>query len=107
MTIESIVLGVVILTMLIILIKEWLAPDVTVFLALSVIYFLGILSPMEAFSGFSNPSVLTVALLFIIGSAVRNSGILFILVTKILGSTHKLSWITVKMMSPVAFFLPF
>jgi di/tricarboxylate transporter len=88
--------------MFIILIKEWLSPEFTVFLALSTLIVLGILSPNEALRGFSNPGVHTVALLFIISSAVLKSGILDSLVGKLLNPQKSLSQLFLRLMFPVS-----
>ncbi|MDQ0339010.1 di/tricarboxylate transporter [Caldalkalibacillus uzonensis] len=87
--------------------KEWLAPYLTVFISLALLVLLGILTPEEAFIGFSNPGVITVALLFIIGSAVHKSGVLYRWVVHLLGKTKSLSLILVKIMSSVSFLSAF
>ncbi|MHA1179278.1 MAG: SLC13 family permease, partial [Alphaproteobacteria bacterium] len=50
--------------------------DVVAVLALVASLILGLVTPDEAFTGFSNPAVVTVALVLILSAAIRASGIL-------------------------------
>ena len=52
-------------------------------LLLTVLLLLGYLSPSEAISGFSNPAVITIALLFILSHALEKTGLLEYLVERI------------------------
>jgi len=68
------IVSLVIVTVVILLVTEKLSVDVT---AIGIIVFLsvtGILSPVEAVSGFSNPAVITVAAMFLISSAMVRTG---------------------------------
>lgn len=55
--------------------SEKLALDLVGVLALIALYFTGILSTEEIFSGFSDPIVVTLAALFIIGGALFRTGV--------------------------------
>ena len=58
------------------LIKNW-APADAVFLGATVLLAaLKIITPEQAFSGFSNPGVLTIAALFVVAAALRETGVL-------------------------------
>ena len=76
MELEAILtLGVVAL-IFVAMIKNLAPPDLlfigcTAFLAL-----LGIITPAEAFAGFSNPGMLTVAVLFVVAAGLRETGVL-------------------------------
>jgi di/tricarboxylate transporter len=50
--------------------------DVVAALALVATILLGLIEPKEAFTGFSDPAVITVALVLILSAAIRSSGIL-------------------------------
>ncbi|OAS84635.1 SLC13 family permease [Metabacillus litoralis] len=102
MTLDAIILCIILSSMFIVLIKEWLSPEFTVFLAISALMLTGILTPTEALNGFSNPGVHTVALLFILGAAVSKSGILHELVNKILSPKKSISQILLRLMVPVS-----
>ena len=68
-------LGIIAL-MMVALLKEFARPDMIFLGALGLLLLFGILSPEEAFNGFSNPAVLTVAALFIVAIGVQNTGAL-------------------------------
>lgn len=87
--------------MLIALAFEILAPDIIVFSALGLLLLGDVLSPKEAFAGFSNPGMLTVGLLFIIAYAAQSSGILAFLADKVMGRSGGGHRSLVRMMVPV------
>ncbi|MFC0472666.1 SLC13 family permease [Halalkalibacter kiskunsagensis] len=92
----------VVVAMLICLIKEIARPDFIVFCALAVLLLTGILSPADALRGFSNEGMLTVALLFIVAGAVKQSGMLNHVVTKSMGTGKSPKMSLVQMMVPVS-----
>ncbi|PLX86322.1 MAG: hypothetical protein C0617_01735 [Desulfuromonas sp.] len=53
---------------------EWLRMDLVALLVLLALGLTGLVSVEEAFSGFSNPAVITVAAMFVISSAIANTG---------------------------------
>jgi len=65
-------------------VTEKLRVDVVAFLVVVALMVTGILDTSEALSGFSNPAVLTVAALFIVGGAVFQSGLAAAIGTRIL-----------------------
>ena len=64
-------------------VTELFSIDVTAMLLLTILLLLGYLSPSEAISGFSNPAVITIALLFILSHALEKTGLLEYLVVRI------------------------
>ena len=56
-------------------ITEWLRVDVVAIGVMVALMLTGLLTPQEALSGFSNPAVLTIAALFIIGGAIMQTGL--------------------------------
>ena len=64
-------------------VTELFSIDVTAMLLLTVLLLLGYLSPSEAISGFSNPAVITIALLFILSHALEKTGLLEYLMVRI------------------------
>ena len=64
-------------------IKEYFSIDVTALIILSCFFGLGYLTPTEAVSGFSNPAVITIGLLFVLSSAIQKTGLLEYLVVTI------------------------
>jgi di/tricarboxylate transporter len=72
-------LAVVIATVLA-LAREWVAPSIAVVGAMVVLLVTGVVSPQQAFAGFSNPAPITVAALFVLARAVEKTGVLLPLV---------------------------
>ena len=68
---------------IVLFITELFSIDVTAMLLLTVLLLLGYLSPSEALSGFSNPAVITIALLFILSHALQKTGLLEYVVVRI------------------------
>ena len=56
-------------------ITEWLRVDVVALIVVIALMISGLLTPSEAISGFSNPVVLTIAALFVIGGGVLQTGL--------------------------------
>ncbi len=71
-------------------ITEWLRVDVVAIGVMIALMLTGLLSASEAISGFSNPAVLTIASLFIIGGAVLQTGLAGVIGRRILqvAGTH-------------------
>jgi len=83
MTLEiAIVLGVITL-MFILFVGELFPLDVTALSILAVVLVLGYISPEEAISGFANPAVIIIALLFVLSHALQKSGILEYMVIRL------------------------
>ena len=78
----AIVLGVITL-MFILFVGELFPLDVTALSILAVVLVLGYISPEEAISGFANPAVITIALLFVLSHALQKSGILEYMVIRL------------------------
>ncbi len=77
MTLEMVFVLSMIILMFAALLLELARPDIIVFSALVIFVLTGLLTPEEAFNGFSNQGMLTIALLFIVaGGAVQKHGII-------------------------------
>ena len=82
MNIEIIIVVGVLIVGFFLFIKEYFSIDVTALIILSCFFGLGYLTPTEAVSGFSNPAVITIGLLFVLSSAIQKTGLLeYIVVT--------------------------
>ena len=93
---------IVVLLMLIALASEFISSDFVMFFALSALLFAGIIDLGDAFSGFSNKGMLTVAVLFIVSKAVENTGALNYFADKFLSKKKELgiSRLMLRMMIP-------
>ena len=69
--------------MFILFVMELFPLDVTALSILAVVLVLGYISPEEAISGFANPAVITIALLFVLSHALQKSGILEYMVIRL------------------------
>lgn len=65
-------------------VSERLAPDVTAFLALLALLLTGVLTPYEAFSGFSHPATIAVAAVLVLSAAVERTGALTYIARRLL-----------------------
>ena len=60
---------------MILFLTEWIAPDLVALLVVVALGVSGILTPQEAFSGFSRSAVITIIAIFILAEALRRSGV--------------------------------
>ncbi|HXV28089.1 MAG TPA: SLC13 family permease, partial [bacterium] len=99
----------VVILMMIALSIEFAGTDVILFGALCVLMLTGVVTPTEAFSGFSNPAMLTVGVLFIISAAIQNTGAMNNFVSYFLGTSKKegMPSLMLRMTAPIAFLSAF
>jgi di/tricarboxylate transporter len=57
------------------LVTEWIPMEVTALLSLGAVALIGLVSPVEALSGFSNPAVVTVWAVFILSGGLTRTGV--------------------------------
>ena len=94
-------LGVTLVAVLI-LARDLFAPSLTLLLAVVVLLLAGVLSPEQAFSGFSNPAPITVAALFVLAAAVEKTGALQPIVRTVLGTPRGQRRALARMVAPTA-----
>jgi di/tricarboxylate transporter len=96
------------LIMTIVLLKEWVDIEITVTGILLLLILGKVVTPEEAFSGFSNVGVLSIGILFVVAGSIKSTGLLDELNKRIYGSNNK--GITSKLfhlLIPVTFFSAF
>jgi di/tricarboxylate transporter len=76
------------LAILLVLIRDLLPPDLVFVAAVVVLVLAGIITPTEAFAGFANPAVITVAMLFIVTAGLQETGLLEAAGHRLLGSAR-------------------
>jgi di/tricarboxylate transporter len=76
---EIIVVLAILAAVILLLITEWMPLEVLALLVLGVLAVTGILSPIEALAGFSNPAVVTIWAVFILSGGLTRTGITNIL----------------------------
>ncbi len=65
-------------------VSERLAPDLTALLALLALLLTGVLTPYEAFSGFSHPATISVAAVLVLSAGVERTGALTYIARRVL-----------------------
>ncbi|CAO1661601.1 Potassium transporter TrkA [Halomonas sp. NYA30] len=79
-----------------------IAPDMILMAALAFLVVSGILSPPEALAGFANPGVMTIATLYIVAAALKETGAVQWLARILLGQPRSLSEAQLRMLLPAA-----
>ena len=102
------------LTLLILLIAiilfatEWIRMDLVSLMVLLAVALTGLVTPEEAFSGFSNPAVITVAAMFVLGAGISSTGAISTLGEHLIRMTgHNQTLMIASIMGVVAFFSAF
>lgn len=93
---------VVVVVMFVALAKEVLSTEAIMFSALVALWTKGVVSTGEALSGYSNPQVLAVALLFIVSAGMRETGGMNAVTKFILGKEFERKSVLVRMLVPAA-----
>jgi di/tricarboxylate transporter len=65
-------------------VSEKAPPDVTALLAIIALLLAGVLTPAEAFSGFSHPATISVAAVLVLSAAIERTGVLTIVARRVL-----------------------
>lgn len=78
------------------------APDITMLGGITVLLTLRVLTPKEALDGFSNPGMVTVAVLYVVAAGLRDTGALDAIVPTVLGVPKRAWGAQLRMMVPVA-----
>ncbi len=84
------------------LMKEVFSADFTVFGSLVVLWVVGIIDTEQALSGFSNPQVITVGLLFIVSAALQETGALAWASRVMLGPRKDGRALIARLLTPIA-----
>ncbi|MDG0968262.1 MAG: SLC13 family permease [Porticoccaceae bacterium] len=79
-----------------------IAVDIALAAVMAILLVFGVLSPVEALQGFSNPALFIIACFYIVSSAIKESGALHWWVMKWLGSKSSASQAMPRIMLPVA-----
>ena len=77
------------------------SADLVVLTALGVLLVTGVLTPQQAFAGFANEGLVTVAVLFIVAAALRDTGGMARLTERVLGIPRTVLGAQMRLMLPV------
>lgn len=78
----------VVLASLIALVKNWAPPDLLFLSGTALLALAGVISPSQAFSGFANEGMLTVAVLFVVAAGLAETGVLSYVGHQVLGGAR-------------------
>ncbi len=92
----------VVVGMVVVMAANLVGPDLVLIAAVTVLLLTGIIEPSEAFVGFSNPAVITIAALFVVAAGVKETGGLDLAGRVVLGRPRSLAGGQLRMMFPVA-----
>ena len=98
MTIEIAILLGLLLTALVLFARELFPMEVTAFGVLVALMLLGIISPADALAGLSNPAVVTIGMLFVLGHAVAKTGVLEVAAEKLSNMVGARQWLGVSIL---------
>lgn len=107
MSYSALVLLVLLGLLIYLLYTEKLHPAVSFFLVVAALVVLGILTPQEALTGFSNEQIAVIALLLVISSIIKKFEITGLVFSKLLGGEERYSVFLAKMMGIVSFLSAF
>lgn len=92
----------VIAGLIVALVREIARIDVTVLSTLALLLVAGVVTPAEAFSGFSDPAVITIAALYVIAAGIHRTGALTFIDRLIAPDRSSLTGLLLRVMSPTA-----
>jgi di/tricarboxylate transporter len=92
----------VIVGMVVVMAANLAGPDMVLIAGVTILLLAGIIEPAEAFAGFSNPAVITIAALFVVAAGIKETGGLDLAGRVVLGRPRSLAGGQLRMMFPVA-----
>jgi di/tricarboxylate transporter len=92
----------VIVAMVLVMAANAAGPDLVLIGGVTILLLAGVIDPSEAFTGFSNPAVITIAALFVVAAGVKETGGLDLAARVVLGRPRSLAGAQLRMMFPVA-----
>jgi di/tricarboxylate transporter len=84
-----------------------IGPDLIVIAGLTLLLVTGVLSPEQAFAGFANEGMLTVAVLFVVAAAIDETGAAQMITRRLLGRPRNMLSAQALIMAPGALFSAF
>lgn len=100
MTFEIGLILLLLLTVLALLATTNISPDVTLVAAMLVLMVSGVLTPGEALVGFSNPGIITVAVLYVVAAGLKETGAIQFIAYRVLGRPETIRAAQARMLVP-------
>ena len=82
--------------------RDIIAPPVAVVAAVVILLVADVITPAQAFGGFSNPAPITVAALYVVSRAVQKTRALQPFVATTLGGSENQRWTLARLLTPTA-----
>jgi di/tricarboxylate transporter len=79
-----------------------LAPDIILLTGVTLLLVAGVIAPAQAFAGFSNEAVITVAALYVVAAGLRDTGAQDLIARGLFGRARSVPHAQMKVMLPVA-----
>ena len=92
----------VLASILLLLIFNVASAEIVVLVGLAVLLFTGVLSTDEALAGFANEGMMTVAVLYVVVAALRETGVMGWIAQRVFGQPETVPSAQLRMMLPVA-----
>ena len=102
MSVDATITLTVLICFLIVAISGRLAVDIALAVSMTALLVFGVLTPNEAFQGFSNPALFIIASFYIVSSALKESGALHWWIMRWLGKKRSVKGAIPLIMAPVA-----
>lgn len=74
-------------------VREAVPPDVTALLVILALLLTGVLTPTEAFSGFSHPATISVAAVLVLSAGIEHTGVLTLVARRLFAPLGKTEWL--------------
>jgi di/tricarboxylate transporter len=78
----------IVLAIFVALARNWAPPDMLFLAGVSLLALFNVITPQEAFAGFANEGMLTVAVLFVVAEGLRETGVLDVVGQRVLGAAR-------------------
>jgi len=102
MTFAAVVALCVLVAVFLVLALTRIPPDAALVGALVILLFSGVLTSSEALSGFSNEGMITIAVLFVVGAGLTETGAVAALAERIFGRARTTAGAILRVMAPTA-----
>lgn len=84
------------------LLRDLARPDLIFLSGLAFLLVAGVITPADAFAGFSNSAVLAVGALFVVAAGIEETGAVRVFDRMLFGSSTDLRWVLARVMLPTA-----
>jgi di/tricarboxylate transporter len=99
---QTVLVSITIFIMLAVIVTDKIGPDWVMVTTLTVFMLTGIITVKEGLEGFSNGSILTIMVLFVIGEGISRTGALDYYMGKLLGNPESVVDAQIRLMVPTA-----